>query len=89
MRNLVKTLLACIAPVAFSFCWAPDAVAQKLVRLGPGGGQVISLAAAEKGRVLLGTADGHIFASADEGRNWLGLTRAQACDNLSDQYIYY
>jgi photosystem II stability/assembly factor-like uncharacterized protein len=53
--------------------WPGSAVigaAQSWVRLGPEGGQVISLAASSAGEVLLGTADGHVFASADSGQHW-------------------
>src|SRR5437762_10277952 len=39
-------------------------------RLGPPGGDVISLAVAADGAVYLGTADGHVFASSDRGERW-------------------
>ncbi len=50
-------------------CGAP-VLAQGWQRLGPPGGNVISLAAGGDGTVFLGTADGHIFASADRGDRW-------------------
>jgi photosystem II stability/assembly factor-like uncharacterized protein len=46
------------------------ACAQEWKRLGPPGGMVLSLAAAADGTVFLGTADGHVFASADRGEHW-------------------
>ena len=39
-------------------------------RLGPPGGNVISLAAASDGSIYLGTPDGHVFASSDRGEHW-------------------
>jgi len=39
-------------------------------RIGPEGGDVISLAACGANTVYLGTADGHIFASEDVGAHW-------------------
>lgn len=39
-------------------------------RLGPEGGDVISLASGPPAAVYLGTADGHVFASQDAGRHW-------------------
>jgi photosystem II stability/assembly factor-like uncharacterized protein len=44
--------------------------AQTWERLGPEGGMVVSLAAGPGDKVLLGTADGHVFASADAGQSW-------------------
>ena len=46
------------------------ALAQEWKRLGPPGGMVLSLAPAADGTVFLGTADGHVFASADRGEHW-------------------
>ncbi|HXL22737.1 MAG TPA: hypothetical protein VOA78_09735 [Candidatus Dormibacteraeota bacterium] len=39
-------------------------------RLGPDGGEVVSIAAAADGTLYLGTPDGHVFASADGARHW-------------------
>jgi photosystem II stability/assembly factor-like uncharacterized protein len=39
-------------------------------RLGPPGGDVVSLAMAADGAVYLGTPDGHVFASQDRGAHW-------------------
>jgi len=44
--------------------------AQTWQRLDPEGGMVVSLARAASGRLYLGTADGHVFASEDRARNW-------------------
>jgi photosystem II stability/assembly factor-like uncharacterized protein len=44
--------------------------AQAWRRLGPEGGMVVSLASTTSGRLFLGTADGHVFASEDGARNW-------------------
>lgn len=47
------------------------AQAQQWMRLGPPGGNVISLAAEADGTaVYLGTADGHVLASTDCGEHW-------------------
>ncbi len=51
-------------------CWPGGSFAQTWKRLGPEGGQVISLATADSGEIFLGTADGHVFASADGGTSW-------------------
>jgi photosystem II stability/assembly factor-like uncharacterized protein len=44
--------------------------AQNWQRLGPPGGNVISIGAAGDGTVYLGTPDGHVFASTDRGDHW-------------------
>jgi photosystem II stability/assembly factor-like uncharacterized protein len=44
--------------------------AQTWQRLGPPGGNVVSLALAADGTVYLGTPDGHVFASQDRGAHW-------------------
>ena len=69
MSRLGVLLLLFIGYVA-SPCCTGICAAQTWVRLGPEGGQVISLAASNAGEVLLGTADGHVFASADSGQHW-------------------
>jgi photosystem II stability/assembly factor-like uncharacterized protein len=52
-------------------CFAASARAQKWERLGPEGGMVVSLGAGPSGNDLyLGTADGHVFGSADAGKTW-------------------
>jgi photosystem II stability/assembly factor-like uncharacterized protein len=51
--------------------------AQTWRQVGPPGGTVISLAAdpANISRLYLGTADGHVFTSTDEGSHWQLLSR--------------
>jgi photosystem II stability/assembly factor-like uncharacterized protein len=49
---------------AFLLLCAPPAFAQTWERLGPEGGDVVSLATGPEGAVYLGTADGHIFAAS-------------------------
>ncbi len=44
--------------------------AQTWRRLGPPGGMVVSLVGTTDGRLYLGTADGHVFASEDSARAW-------------------
>ena len=44
--------------------------AQTWERLGPEGGMVVSLGATPGGRLYLGTADGHVFASEDGAGSW-------------------
>ena len=55
--------------VLFCFCTAA-CEAQTWQRLGPPGGEVISLAADNQGTAYLGTPDGHIFTSTDRGDHW-------------------
>jgi photosystem II stability/assembly factor-like uncharacterized protein len=43
---------------------------QRWERLGPEGGSVVSLGPGRKGALYLGTADGHVFSSADAARTW-------------------
>ena len=55
--------LAAASPAALAQVWHP---------MGPPGGDVISLvqAPSDAARLYLGTVDGHIFSSEDEGRHW-------------------
>src|SRR5271168_251471 len=69
-----KTLVIPIAMLVFLSCaLASPALAQDPAwqRIGPPGGNVVSLVASAKNAVYLGTADGHIFASGDAGQHWL------------------
>jgi photosystem II stability/assembly factor-like uncharacterized protein len=61
------------------FFLAASSSGQVWQRLGPPGGNVISLAAAD-GSIYLGTADGHVFASTDRGEHW--ELRGRAGDRL-------
>lgn len=56
--------------VVLFFIFAISVSAQEWQRLGPAGGAVISLASSAGGILYLGTADGHIFASADAAAHW-------------------
>ena len=51
-------------------CFVAGVSADPWQRLGPDGGQVISMTVAVDGTVYLGTPDGHVFASADRGSRW-------------------
>src|SRR5215470_7420758 len=72
------TVLPWVVLCALAF--ARPALCQHWERLGPPGGMVISLAAASDGTVYLGTPDGHVFASADQGQHW--ELRGRAGDRL-------
>ena len=56
--------------VLLAACCGLAASAQTWERLGPDGGMVVSLGADARGHVYLGTADGHVFASADNALSW-------------------
>jgi photosystem II stability/assembly factor-like uncharacterized protein len=68
-RFFVVAVFALLLPVL-----APKSAAQSVRghwhRLGPEGGQVLSLALGSEGSLYLGTPDGHIFASTDAARHW-------------------
>jgi photosystem II stability/assembly factor-like uncharacterized protein len=67
---LKKTRVRAVA-IAWLLCsFAMNCRAQKWERIGPEGGDAISLSAAGKGEIFLGTADGHIFGSQDSGEHW-------------------
>ena len=53
------------------------AQAQTWHQVGPSGGTVISLSADPNNvnKLYLGTADGHVFTSSDEGAHWQLLSR--------------
>jgi len=71
----MKKALITIAAIAVS-C-AGSVQAQIWRQVGPPGGTVISLAADPKdaSKLFLGTADGHVFGSGDEGAHWQLLSR--------------
>ena len=68
---------AIISLAAVAVTCAGSVQAQMWRQVGPPGGTVISLAADPKDndRMFLGTADGHVFASSDEGSHWQLLSR--------------
>ena len=70
--RLNKKLFASVACLAVGLCLAAQAQASagQWQRMGPEGGQVLSLAVAKDGTVYLGTPDGHVFASRDHGGHW-------------------
>ncbi|HEX8872278.1 MAG TPA: YCF48-related protein [Candidatus Acidoferrum sp.] len=76
MKRSFWGLLFAVAAVGAT---AP-AQAQTWRQVGPPGGTVISLAAdpSDANRLYLGTADGHVFVSGDEGGHWQLLGRIGA-----------
>src|SRR5215475_1041708 len=70
MRKVERNLGRWAGAMALALLFAAGASAQMWERVGPEGGNVISLAAAGEGDVFLGTADGHVFASQDAGEHW-------------------
>jgi photosystem II stability/assembly factor-like uncharacterized protein len=76
---LYRNLSACFRAFMVLFCFCAAACeAQTWQRLGPPGGEVISLAADNQGTAYLGTPDGHVFASTDRGEHWELRGRAGA-----------
>ena len=71
----MKRILLCLVVVA-TVC-ASTTPAQTWRQVGPPGGNVVSLAADPHNldKLFLGTADGHVFTSSDEGGHWLLLSR--------------
>lgn len=71
---------AVLALAMFGTVFALPSKAQTWRQVGPPGGTVISLAADPKdtNRLFMGTADGHVFASSDEGGHWQLLSRIGA-----------
>jgi len=63
--------------VALASVFAGTTQGQTWRQVGPPGGTVISLAADpnDGNRLFLGTADGHVFLSGDEGAHWQLLSR--------------
>ena len=68
---------AVLALAMFGTVFALSAKAQTWRQVGPPGGTVISLTADSKdtNHLFMGTADGHVFASTDEGGHWQLLSR--------------
>jgi len=65
---------------ALTLATAAATPAQSWKQIGPAGGTVISLEADPKdaNKLYLGTSDGHVFASNDEGGHWQLLSRIGA-----------
>jgi photosystem II stability/assembly factor-like uncharacterized protein len=63
--------------VALALAAAMASPAQQWRQVGPPGGTVISLEAdpRDANRVFLGTSDGHVFFSSDQGQHWNLLSR--------------
>jgi len=67
--RIARILLGMVAASTAAATASQFTVAQQWESLGPQGGMVLSLAAADN-TVYLGTADGHVFASSDRGERW-------------------
>src|SRR5437773_11149754 len=66
--------------LALSLAATVSTPAQQWRQVGPAGGTVISLEADphDANKVYLGTSDGHVFFSTDEGQHWNLLSRIGA-----------
>src|SRR5262249_22420144 len=66
-----------IGAVALALAAAVASPAQQWRQVGPAGGTVISLEAdpRDSNKIYLGTSDGHVFFSGDEGQHWNLLSR--------------
>jgi photosystem II stability/assembly factor-like uncharacterized protein len=66
-----------LGAIAFTAAAAVSAPAQAWRQVGPAGGTVISLEADPRDvkKLYLGTSDGHVFSSSDEGAHWQLLSR--------------
>ncbi|HMI52433.1 MAG TPA: hypothetical protein VK525_13035, partial [Candidatus Saccharimonadales bacterium] len=62
-------LFSCVGVLVLAI-GANSIAAQEWNRIGPAGGDVISLAAAAPDHLYLGMADGHIYASDDGAKRW-------------------
>jgi photosystem II stability/assembly factor-like uncharacterized protein len=73
----MKRALLCLGFAALAALCAGSVQAQVWRQAGPPGGTVISLAADPNNtnKLFLGTADGHVFLSNDEGEHWQILSR--------------
>ena len=68
--KLSRNLFAIVTSLAMAVCITDEASAHQWQRLGPEGGQVLSMAVAKDGTVYLGTPDGHVFASQNRAGHW-------------------
>ncbi len=68
---------AILSIAALALACAGNSYAQVWRQAGPPGGTVISLAADpnNNNRLFLGTSDGHVFTSSDEGEHWQMISR--------------
>ncbi|GAC1634709.1 MAG: hypothetical protein NVS9B14_11030 [Candidatus Acidiferrum sp.] len=69
MRSLLRVSIVVVGAASW-LLFAGLAAGQEWKRLGPEGGEVVSLASRGEEGLLLGTADGHVFASSDGGATW-------------------
>jgi photosystem II stability/assembly factor-like uncharacterized protein len=72
-----------LAVAALGFVAVFGAQAQTWHQVGPSGGTVISLSADPNNisKLYLGTADGHVFTSSDEGGHWQLLSRISSAQD--------
>jgi photosystem II stability/assembly factor-like uncharacterized protein len=70
LKNLFLAWVRLCFSLLLAHCCASDITAQTWERIGPNGGNVISLAASSDGPLYLGTSDGHVFASSDAAARW-------------------
>lgn len=72
-----------LAVAALGFASIFSAQAQTWHQVGPSGGTVITLSADPNNvsRLYLGTADGHVFTSGDEGGHWQLLSRLSSAQD--------
>jgi photosystem II stability/assembly factor-like uncharacterized protein len=77
---LMQMKRALLGLLALSVAGTGSVRAQSWRQVGPPGGTVISLAADPHNvsKLYMGTADGHVFASSDEGGHWQLLSRIGA-----------
>jgi len=73
----MKRALLTLGLTALASVSASSISAQVWRQAGPPGGTVISLAAdpSNTNRLFMGTSDGHVFTSTDEGSHWLMISR--------------
>jgi photosystem II stability/assembly factor-like uncharacterized protein len=66
-----------LGPAALALTAATATMGQTWRQVGPPGGTVISLGADphDASKLYLGTSDGHVFSSSDEGKHWQLLSR--------------
>ena len=70
ITQIVSTILKSLVLALLLFLPESLPAQQRFSNIGPAGGLVVSMAATSTGVVFVGTADGHVFASADSAVNW-------------------